>query len=506
MNPTMNIVLLWAGWTGLSSLGFLFKDLGIANVICVDPIKNQITDALDAIGYNVIIGLENYEIKSTDFVIYSDAFISTPELLKAKQMAEEASRKARYPMSYFQFLGEISKYFETIAIAGTHGKSTTTALATYTLSQLDSKLGLWILGALVPQLDNRNYWLNTNAKDDIKNIFNYILDGKQSEWDESLRKKYRFVIEADEFNRHFLYLDVDHALVLNAELDHSDIYANDSVYFEAFKQFGNKVKKNIRAIAGEKWIDRFAESLIHADGKLLIVDDSAEANVYHPGKELQAMTYDLGDNKKLELIETYPLSLQHIFGKHNQKNASLVYALTAHLLGYSEYSLWANESIVAALNSFTGLWRRMEYLKTNDNGALIYTDYGHHPTEINAVYHAMRDKYADKKLIAIVQPHQMRRVLEFWDEWVRVLKQFDELYIYPIYAAREDIAVLIKEFEHKIATQAANPEDIGLELGIQTWAKYLKDIEDVKDIMNNACENDIVTVFTAGNLDYLIRN
>ncbi len=180
------------------------------------------------------------------------------------------------------------------------------------------------------------------------------------------------------------------------------------------------------------------------------------------------MTYDLGNNKKLELIETYPLSLQHIFGKHNQKNASLVYALTAHLLGYTDFELGANESIIAALNSFTGLRRRMEYLRTNDNGALIYTDYGHHPTEINAVYHAMRDKYADKKIVAIVQPHQMRRVLEFWDEWVHVLKQFDTLYIYPIYAAREDIAVLLKEFEDKITTQATNAEDVSLEIAIQT--------------------------------------
>lgn len=148
----------------------------------------------------------------------------------------------------------------------------------------------------------------------------------------------------------------------------------------------------------------------------------------------------------------------------------------------------------------------MEYLRTNDNGALIYTDYGHHPTEINAVYHAMRDKYADKKLVAIVQPHQMRRVLEFREEWIRVLKQFDTLYIYPIYAAREDIAILLKEFDHKIATQAANAEDVSLELAIQTGAKYIKDIEEVKQIMNNAKGNEVVTVFTAGNLDYLIRN
>lgn len=110
----------------------------------------------------------------------------------------------------------------------------------------------------------------------------------------------------------------------------------------------------------------------------------------------------------------------------------------------------------------------MEFLRNNENGAEIYTDYGHHPTEIDAVYHAMREKYPHKKIVAIVQPHQMRRVLEFWEERIRVLKQFDTLYIYPIYAAREDIVVLLNEFAHKITTQAANAEDIGLELAIQT--------------------------------------
>lgn len=280
--------------------------MGISNVICVDGAQSQITDELGKIGYEVVIGSEAYDIKPTDFVIYSDALLRSPELKKAKELAEHTERKARHPMSYHQFLGEITKYFETIAITGTHGKSTTTALATYTLSQLDSKLGLGILGALVPQLNNRNYRINTSAKDDIKKIFEYILDGKQADRDESLRKKYRFVIEADEFNRHFLYLDVDHALVLNAELDHSDIYKNDDEYFEAFHQFGNKVKKNIWSIDGEIGIERFAKGL---------------------------------QNDVLHCIPPYPLSLQHLFGKHNQKNASLVYALTAYLLGYISYDL-----------------------------------------------------------------------------------------------------------------------------------------------------------------------
>lgn len=170
------------------------------------------------------------------------------------------------------------------------------------------------------------------------------------------------------------------------------------------------------------------------------------------------------------------------------------------------YDIGPDDEILGAMNSFTGLRRRMEFLRTNNNGAEIYTDYGHHPSEINAVYHAMREKHSDKKLIAIVQPHQMRRVLEFWDERVDVLKQFDTLFLYPIYAAREDIAVLVSEFSHKIKTQTATAEDISLELAMQTKGEYITRPEKVKEIMDNAGSDEVVIMFTAGNLDYQIRN
>ena len=118
----------------------------------------------------------------------------------------------------------------------------------------------------------------------------------------------------------------------------------------------------------------------------------------------------------------------------------------------------------------------------------------------------MRGKYADKKLTAIVQPHQMRRVLEFWNERVAVLKQFDTLYLYPIYTAREDVAVLLKEFDHEVLTQTATAEDVSLELAMQTKATYITDAAKVKEIMDTASSDEIVVMFTAGNLDYQIRN
>ena len=103
----------------------------------------------------------------------------------------------------------------------------------------------------MPQLGQKNYranFDNVGIKNDLQQIFSYIFSGKTATRDESLRKKWRFLIEADEFNRHFLYLDVDHAIILNAELDHSDIYADESTYLKTYVQFIHKVKQRVFAI------------------------------------------------------------------------------------------------------------------------------------------------------------------------------------------------------------------------------------------------------------------
>jgi UDP-N-acetylmuramate--alanine ligase len=250
----MNIVLIWAWWTGISSLWFLFTQLWYNNIIWIDSTESQITKALEKTGIQIILGHGIYQVTQDDFVIFSDAAPQAPEVLQAKERVSQGIKWARPPISYFQFLWEISKLFETISIAGTHGKSTTTAMLIYTMSQSDPQFWLWILGALVPQLNNTNYRINPTIKDDIANIFTFILTWNYKIRDESLRKKYRFVIEADEFNRHFLYLDTDYAIILNAELDHSDIYPNEKVYMDTFIEFTHKVRKQTFVLPWEKWI------------------------------------------------------------------------------------------------------------------------------------------------------------------------------------------------------------------------------------------------------------
>ncbi len=478
----MNIVLVWAWGTGISSIGFLLTDLWYTNVVGIDSAQSQITESLEKAGVKIILWHWTYKVQAGDVVIYSDACPTAPEVLDAKAIHATWVKRAQLPYSYFQFLWEVSKYFQTIAIAGTHGKSTTTALMTYTMSQCDPLFGLWILGALVPQLDQKNYWTNLEnpeIKQDIQTIFTYILTGKNVGRDESLRKKYRFAIEADEFNRHFLYLDVDHAIILNAELDHWDIYASQDIYMATYVEFLHKVKKNAFALTGEV------------------------------GIEYLTLKYP-----QLQCIEKATIELPYIFGDHNQKNASLILALLEKVAGddiLAAHKNWDNNisaktTIAKTMAWFKGLRRRMELLKQNTNGSLIYSDYGHHPTEINAVYHAMREKYPTKKLVAIFQPHQARRVLQFRKEFASTMQQFDEVTIYNIYAARENLDELLQEFSLPNESYISSIEELWNLFAIDCNATYTQSFEEVIDRLNKLDPEEVWCVFTAWNLDFQMRN
>ncbi|HCB51479.1 TPA: hypothetical protein DEP21_02790 [Patescibacteria group bacterium] len=143
-------------------------------------------------------------------------------------------------MNYFQFLGEISKYFTTIGITGTNGKSSATALTLYGAKDF-SNFGLGILGALTPDFNNESYLINQSNKDEIKSIFTKILTGKTSTPID--HKKLLFIVEACEYKRHFLNLDLDYAAITSLEFDHADYYKDFDDYKNAFKEMLTKLKK-----------------------------------------------------------------------------------------------------------------------------------------------------------------------------------------------------------------------------------------------------------------------
>lgn len=471
------IVLVGAGGTGLSSLGFLLTKLGYNNIIGIDNTPGQISQQLESVGVHMIYGHGTYEVQHDDIIIYSDACPTAPEVLAATRLYQTQNRNSHThvqpPYSYFAFLGEISKHFSTIAVAGTHGKSTTTALLTYTLSQIDPDFGLGILGALVPQLDNMNYWVNPQHLTDIQTIFHHIFTGDRKTRNESLRKKYRFAIEADEFNKHFLYLDVDQAIILNVELDHSDIYASEDIYMDTFIDFISRVKQNVYMLSGEKGIGEITSrcaKIPHLHDKPFLINST-------------------GNNA---------ISLGHLFGVHNQKNALLVQMLC------TQYSLQL-DAIQSSFDTFTWLRRRMEFLTTTPSWALLYTDYGHHPSELEAVYQAMRSKYPDAKLHLIFQPHQARRILQFRDVFAETVRKRDSRTLYSLYTAREDINELLHSFPSQYITADITTEQLGNTFAESCNGTYTSDFMAVTDEICRYGTGDIVCLCSAGNLDFQIR-
>ncbi len=461
----MNIVFVWVWWIWISAIAKILKDLWYDNIIWIDKYENQITEKLKDEWIKTIIWHWNYDIKYDDFVIYSDATINSPEIQKSLSMWKQENKKWFHKSySYFEFLWEISKHFKTISIAWTHGKSTTSAMIIDTLSQLDNNFWIWITWALMLWIDNQNFFINNNIKSDIKNIFDHIIYWKNNEFNYDLIKKYNFVIEADEFNKHFLHLDTDYAIITNIELDHSDVYWNFENYFNTFIEFSNKVKHTIF------WLK---EDNILCDLKNIIWD-------------------------KIKLIDIKNFDFKYIFGRHNQKNSSLAYNII-------ENTIWKNNKIEEHLNNFKWLWRRIEFLIENKNWTKIYTDYWHHPSELNAVFDAFKKNFPDKSLTAIFQPHQARRVVEFWWNFIDVLKQFDNIIIYNIYTARENLNDLLIEFKNKDFNDINTVKELWNLFANKCNWKYTEDFDHIKTYIDNWKENEIIINFSAWDLDYQLR-
>jgi len=444
----------------MSGVAWLLYDLWYwENLICLDSTKSELTQKLEKKWLKVIIGKNKYKPTIKDNIIYSEACINSPEVKLTKSYKRDAKQN-RFIWNYFDFLWEISKYFTTIWITGTNGKSTTTSLALYTAQKHLDNFWLWILWALVPDLDNNNYVLNKNHKSDIKNIFDQILNWK---WlDYSLIKKYIFIAEACEYKRHFLKLDIDRWLITNIELDHTDYYKNIEDYTIAFQQFSEKVKNKIittnSSLRGTK--QSFQDKIINTS------------------------------------IKTF--NFKHLFGEHNNQNWTLVFELLKQLKPNIN-----EQELTKTIENFKWLRRRLELLKKDKKWNMIFSDYGHMASSIKFCHQALKSKYPNHKITAIFQPHQAARVIEWREDFPKSLKLYDDVIIFDIYAARENLPELLKNSPIKWIETIDQLWQI---LAQRSNGIYTKDFGIIKNKINQARKNTIMIIFTAGNLDFCIRN
>lgn len=364
------IYCIGIGGIGVSALARMLLQEG-KQVRGSDTTETELTRQLALQGIKIDIGQSADLIPAdTELVIYTVAVaVSNPKLL-------EDITTCGFPlMSYPEALGQISKEKYTIAVAGTHGKTTTTAMIARVLIEAKKEAAV-IVGSLLNQLDGTKS--------------NFIAG----------KSKY-FLVEACEYRRSFLNLKPTIAIITNIDNDHLDYYQDIDDIVSAFIDFASQAE--------------------------IIICNPEDENT----KKMLSGLGDIGDKKVVNFLKYYDSKINlRVPGEHNRRNASVALAV-ADILRVSM------EEAKRTLKEFSGTWRRFEYKGTLSNGTIIYDDYAHHPTEIQATLAGAREFFPDKKITAIFQPHLFSRTKLLLNQFANSFESADKIYIAPIYAARE---------------------------------------------------------------------
>jgi UDP-N-acetylmuramate--alanine ligase len=338
-----------------------------------------------------------YLDSDTDRLVYSEAVgDDNPERIRASELGI-------LQQSYFEFLGEMARDFRLIAVAGTHGKTTTTGLIASGLLGCGFDFSC-LVGSTLEVFGGSNFW---SSSSDLEKEKKPPEDGRP--W---------LLVEACEYRENFRFLDPEIVVLTNVEWDHADHFKTPEHYYQAFGELCHKARMVITH-----------QDLEHSEKILGPTPVQFVPTNSHPRLNLS------------------------IPGAHNQKNAQLAQKL-GNFLGLDP------SAFVSGLESFSGAGRRQEFLgaislpdfiflpatktplssystKNLNQRLLVFDDYGHHPTEIRVTIEAFLEKFPDKKIGLIFEPHQYSRTRQFFDAFVESLSLAHKVGIFPIYAARD---------------------------------------------------------------------
>lgn len=331
-------------------------------------------------------------------VIYTPAIPATHQELK---FYFNPDRPANWQvLKRSEVLGKLSEGHFTIAVGGTHGKTTTTSMLAHILKEAGVNTTAFV-GGIMTQYNS-----------------NLLLPERPQE-------PSVMVVEADEFDRSFLRLSPNIALITAAEPDHLDIYGQAEQVTEAFRLFAGKTTdEGLVILTTNAYNQAFKYTDLKQNVKITGTADYVHASEVYT--EEGCFVFHLSDRQGQLLSE--PVRLQ-MPGFHNVENA-LMAAAAAMEAGVDA------EKVRAALSSYKGVKRRFEYLVRTPERVFI-DDYAHHPTEIAALLHSVRALYPGKHLTAIFQPHLFTRTRDFADGFAESLSIADRLLLLPIYPARE---------------------------------------------------------------------
>ncbi|MBL8091309.1 MAG: UDP-N-acetylmuramate--L-alanine ligase [Anaerolineales bacterium] len=442
------------GGSGLSAIARLLKESGY-EVTGSDQTPSQFALDLQNQGVTVYIGHHPRNIGNAEMVIMSSA-------VKADNPEVEAAKKAGIPVyKRSDFLGQLMEKKTGIAVAGTHGKTTTTAMIAWMLYSMKRDPS-FIVGSTL-----NNLKVNAHAGEgDV------------------------FVIEADEYDRMFLGLKPQIAVVTNLEHDHPDYFPRFEDMYSAFQSFVDLLPEDGTLIACAE--DEGAVSLLsHARRKglnVLAYSVQGEMTINSP-QWLQARTikpntrggFDFSATTNLDLSTSMNVSLQ-VPGEHNVRNALAALSVAAML------GLPLDEA-AKALSEFTGTGRRFE-IRGEKNGIIFIDDYAHHPTEIRATLAGAKARYPTSRIWAVWQPHTYSRTKTLMMDFSRAFTDADEVLVTEIYASREPQQDFSSAAVVSIMPHAS--------------ARYSGSLNETKDyLLKNLRSNDVVLVLSAGDADKL---
>ena len=385
LNSINNVYFLGIGGIGMSALARYFKFIG-KNVGGYDKTPTDITRELQESGIEIHFDdkLESipevFKNKETTLVVYTPA-------IPNNHLGINYFRNENFELyKRAKVLGFITKDSFCFAVAGTHGKTTTSSILAHILKETGTPITAFLGGVSE----------NFNS--------NFLIEGSEYT-----------VVEADEFDRSFLHLSPNVACITSMDADHLDIYGEKKELEKSFVEFTKKIKQG---------------------GKLFIRN----------GLPLEGITYGIEDDSNYCIRNLRIESATYVFdvvtpfgnvegvkfnkpGQHNLLNALVAFAMAVQV-GIPPSRL------AKALNTFKGVKRRFSYHIKTDN--IVYIDdYAHHPTEINAIHQAVREMYPNSKVLAVFQPHLYSRTRDFVDDFAESLSKFDEIILLDIYPARE---------------------------------------------------------------------
>ncbi len=452
MGRARNIHFVGIGGVGMSGIAEVLHNLGY-KISGSDIAKNKVTEHLVDLGIKVLIGHAAEHVGESDAVVVSSAIdLENPEIAFARENRIPVIPRA-------EMLAELMRFRYGIAVAGTHGKTTTTSLVASLLAEGDLD-PTYVIGGR----------LNSS--------------GKHAELGES---RY-LVAEADESDASFLHLQPVIAILTNIDMDHMETYGGDIEQLRsAFLEF--LLRLPFYGMAVICYDDEMARDLLPELTKPVLTygtDESADiraADVTY-SKGISKFNVTLPDGK-----ESFSVTL-NMPGLHNVLN-SLAAISVAYELGVSQ------EAMCRGLENFQGIGRRFQIhgaIQIEENNALVVDDYGHHPSEIAATISAIREGWPERRLVMVYQPHRYTRTRDLFEDFAQILSQPDALLLLDIYSAGEKP---IAEADSKALSRA-------IRLRGQVDPIFVDQPDEIVSVIPAFIEDgDIVLVMGAGSIGHV---